>query len=352
MAETPELLDKLLRTPAPPRATRARPPPSGARPPPSPRSPATASAPRSPGSATTRRCSRSSATSTRSASSSPTSTRRASSTSRPIGGWDPQILVGQRVEVRGRDGLVPGVVGRKPIHLLDADAAQEGGRAEGPPHRHRRRRPRRGRGAGPGRRPGRDRRRAASAWPATASSRARWTTGSAPTSRSRRCAAATSATRSGPASPRSPPSRRRSACSAPAPPPSRCGPTSAIAVDVTHATDAPGVDEKEIGSHPLGSGPVIGRGSTLSPKVFELLVEAAEDAGHRAHDRRQRPRHQHRRRRASRSPARASRPASSRSPCATCTRRSRWSTSRDVEATVELIAAFAARLDGDVDLSR
>ena len=39
----------------------------------------------------------------------------------PIGGWDPQILVGQRVEVRGRDGLVPGVVGRKPIHLLEPD---------------------------------------------------------------------------------------------------------------------------------------------------------------------------------------------------------------------------------------
>ncbi|MBS1892877.1 MAG: hypothetical protein JST59_16400, partial [Actinobacteria bacterium] len=33
----------------------------------------------------------------------------------PIGGWDPQILVGQRVEVRGRDGIVPGVAGRKPI---------------------------------------------------------------------------------------------------------------------------------------------------------------------------------------------------------------------------------------------
>src|SRR5690348_9874253 len=39
----------------------------------------------------------------------------------PIGGWDPQILVGQRVELRGRDGLVPGVVGRKPIHLLEPD---------------------------------------------------------------------------------------------------------------------------------------------------------------------------------------------------------------------------------------
>ncbi|HZK15329.1 MAG TPA: M42 family peptidase, partial [Solirubrobacterales bacterium] len=39
----------------------------------------------------------------------------------PIGGWDPQILVGQRVEVRGKGGTVPGVVGRKPIHLLDPD---------------------------------------------------------------------------------------------------------------------------------------------------------------------------------------------------------------------------------------
>src|SRR5690606_19247349 len=39
----------------------------------------------------------------------------------PIGGWDPQILVGQRVAVRGRDGIVPGVVGRKPIHLLEPD---------------------------------------------------------------------------------------------------------------------------------------------------------------------------------------------------------------------------------------
>ena len=56
-------------------------------------------------------------------------------------------------------------------------------------------------------------------------------------------------------------------------------PDLAVAVDVTHATDAPGVDEKEIGSHPLGSGPVIGRGSTLSPKVFELLVETAEAEG-------------------------------------------------------------------------
>ena len=98
-----------------------------------------------------------------------------------------------------------------------------------------------------------------------------------------RCAAPTSATPCRtPASPASPRSRRRSACSAPAPSAFEVQPDLAIAVDVTHATDAPGVDEKEVGSHPLGSGPVIGRGSTLSPKVFELLVETAEDGGDRA----------------------------------------------------------------------
>ena len=38
-----------------------------------------------------------------------------------VGGWDPQILVGQRVEVGTRDGVVPGVIGKKPIHLLKED---------------------------------------------------------------------------------------------------------------------------------------------------------------------------------------------------------------------------------------
>jgi putative aminopeptidase FrvX len=56
-------------------------------------------------------------------------------------------------------------------------------------------------------------------------------------------------------------------------------PDLAVVVDVTHATDAPGVDEKELGSHVLGSGPVIYRGATLSPKVFDLLVAVAEEIG-------------------------------------------------------------------------
>jgi putative aminopeptidase FrvX len=53
-------------------------------------------------------------------------------------------------------------------------------------------------------------------------------------------------------------------------------PDAAIVVDVTHATDAPGIDVKGIGKHELGSGPVIGRGSTLHPQLFELLYETAE----------------------------------------------------------------------------
>ena len=35
-----------------------------------------------------------------------------------IGGWDPQVLPGQRVRIRGKTGPVLGVIGRKPIHLL------------------------------------------------------------------------------------------------------------------------------------------------------------------------------------------------------------------------------------------
>lgn len=39
----------------------------------------------------------------------------------PIGGWDPQVLVGQRIVLASRGGPVDGVIGRKPIHLLKND---------------------------------------------------------------------------------------------------------------------------------------------------------------------------------------------------------------------------------------
>jgi endoglucanase len=56
-------------------------------------------------------------------------------------------------------------------------------------------------------------------------------------------------------------------------------PDVAIAVDVTFATDQPGLSEQELGRHRFGSGPVITRGSTLSPIVFELLHETASEEG-------------------------------------------------------------------------
>ena len=39
----------------------------------------------------------------------------------PIGGWDPQIPQGQRVSVRTAKGVVPGVIGKAPIHVQKAD---------------------------------------------------------------------------------------------------------------------------------------------------------------------------------------------------------------------------------------
>ncbi len=39
----------------------------------------------------------------------------------PIGGWDPQVLVAQRLRFIGRNGDVFGVVGKKPIHLMKTE---------------------------------------------------------------------------------------------------------------------------------------------------------------------------------------------------------------------------------------
>jgi putative aminopeptidase FrvX len=53
-------------------------------------------------------------------------------------------------------------------------------------------------------------------------------------------------------------------------------PQVALVVDVTHATDYPGAEKKRAGEHKLGGGPVLARGSAVSPVVFELLAECAE----------------------------------------------------------------------------
>jgi putative aminopeptidase FrvX len=52
-------------------------------------------------------------------------------------------------------------------------------------------------------------------------------------------------------------------------------PTIGIAVDVCHATDTPGNDKKQLGETKLGDGPAVFRGPNINPHVFERLREAA-----------------------------------------------------------------------------
>ena len=56
-------------------------------------------------------------------------------------------------------------------------------------------------------------------------------------------------------------------------------PDVALVVDVTFSTDVPDISKKELGDHKLGGGPVLSRGSAIHPVVFDRLVSAAESEG-------------------------------------------------------------------------
>jgi len=53
-------------------------------------------------------------------------------------------------------------------------------------------------------------------------------------------------------------------------------PTIGIAVDVCHATDTPGNDKKQIGETKVGTGPALFRGPNINPRVFERLEQTAK----------------------------------------------------------------------------
>ena len=192
-----------------------------------------------------------------------------------VGGWDAQILVGQRVVLDTRAGKVTGVVGKKPIHLLREDERKKVaeirdlhidiGARDGDDARERVRI-----GdvavidAGPVELPnGRLLSRALDnrlgSFVALEAARLVAEAGGAEWELAAVAVAQEEITFGG---------SRTSAFA--------LEPDAAIVVDVTHATDAPGIDVKEIGKHELGSGPVISRGSTLHPQLFELLYETAE----------------------------------------------------------------------------
>jgi len=194
-----------------------------------------------------------------------------------IGGWDPQVLVGQRMRFVGRDGEVYGVIGKRPVHLIkpeDRDKASKmtdlwvdigaANKSEAAARL----------GVGD---------------PGVIDARAMDFPNSRLVSRSiddrigafislealRRyadgggaaCVVATATTmeeiawRGGGAL----------ICA------SCIDAQMAIVIDVTFATDHPGMEKKELGDHPLGSGPVLTRGSLISPVVLGLLQSVARE---------------------------------------------------------------------------
>jgi putative aminopeptidase FrvX len=195
-----------------------------------------------------------------------------------VGGWDPVILVGQRVEVCTREGHVPGVVGKKPIHLLKDEERKQApelrqlhidiGASGGDDARSR---VRIGDVAVIAGEPvdlpnnrfiSRSMDNRLGCFVALEAARLVAEAGDAPGDVAAVAVAQEEITFGG---------ARTTAYS--------LEPDIAVVVDVTFATDAPGTDEKEIGRHKFGSGPVITRGSTLHPAVFELLHAAGEAEG-------------------------------------------------------------------------
>ncbi|HEY0517688.1 MAG TPA: M42 family peptidase [Solirubrobacteraceae bacterium] len=192
-----------------------------------------------------------------------------------VGGWDPQILIGQRIVLDTRAGPVKGVIGKKPIHLLRKEerekvpairdmhidiAARDGEDARAMvrvgdvavidadpvelPN---------------GRLASRALDNRLGSYVALEAARLVAEAGGAAWEIAAVAAAQEETTFGG---------SRTSAFA--------LQPDAAIVVDVTHATDAPGIDVKHAGKHELGSGAVIARGSTLHDGVFERLHDAGE----------------------------------------------------------------------------
>ncbi len=52
-----------------------------------------------------------------------------------------------------------------------------------------------------------------------------------------------------------------------------------IALDVAHGTDTPGIEKKKAGDFRVGGGPIVARGANINPRVFEFMLAAAESEG-------------------------------------------------------------------------
>jgi putative aminopeptidase FrvX len=193
-----------------------------------------------------------------------------------IGGWDSQVFVGQRVVLLGRNGQVSGVVGKKAIHLMEREEREKVSRVEdlwidiGAANRAEAEA--RIRIGDPG---------------VLAAEVMEFPNGRLVSrcidnrigafvvlealrilSQDRPAAAVTAVATTREEIAATGGGARSSA--------SRLEPDVAIVVDVTHATDYPGLDKRKHGDYRLDGGPAISRGASVSEIVFELLVSAAE----------------------------------------------------------------------------
>ena len=193
----------------------------------------------------------------------------------PIGGWDAQVLVGQRIRFLGTDGDVFGVVGKKPIHLMKTEDRERASkftdlwvdigatnRAEAESRI----------GVGD---------------PGVLDSRTLDFPNDRIVSRSiddrigafvvlealRRYAEKPGAARVVAAATTQEEIAWHGGGAAIC---AHCiNPQVAVVVDVTFATDHPNIEKKEIGEHKMGGGPILSRGALISPVVLQLLRATA-----------------------------------------------------------------------------
>lgn len=193
----------------------------------------------------------------------------------PIGGWDPQVLVAQRIRFMGTDGDVTGVIGKKPIHLIKNEDREKASKITdlwvdiGAANKQE------------------AERRLSVGDAGVIDSRTVELPNRRIVSRSiddrigafvvlealRRYAERPGAARVVAVATTQEEIAYHGGgaliCA------SCLNPQMAIVVDVTFATDHPGIEKKEIGDHKMGAGPVIARGSVVSPVVYRLLADTA-----------------------------------------------------------------------------
>jgi endoglucanase len=195
----------------------------------------------------------------------------------PVGGWDPEVLVGQRARVLAKDGPVAGVVGKKSRHLQEGDerttqtkidqmwidiGAASGEEARKVVHTgdlavlEQPALPLQGT-----RMASRAVDNRAGAWVAAEAVRlyaeqpgsCKFTAVASVSEETSFAGAHTTSF--------------------------ALAPDAAIAVDVTNATDYPSVSKQKYGHVQIGKGPGLSRGAAVHPLMFEMLIETAEQAG-------------------------------------------------------------------------